>query len=171
MAERGILAPGERLELIGGELFQKPVMKPPHASAVDRIVELFFRQFLGRASVRPQSAVALGELDEPEPDVALLRYDPTGYAMAHPGPADIHLLVEVGDASRGFDRRVKLPLYARAGVPEVWLVDVADELVTVHRDPRDGEYRAPRIARSGERIACEAFPDDALPVDAMLRSL
>jgi Uma2 family endonuclease len=171
MAERGIFAPDERLELVGGELIAMPPVNPPHRSAVNRLGTYLTNLFWERAIVQIQASVVLGNLDEPEPDIAVLRYDETGYDGRPPGATDIHFLVEAGDTSHAYDRRIKLPLYAGAGVPEVWLADVVEKVLTIHREPRGGEYATASIARAGMRVSCAAFPDDAIPVDVIFRSL
>jgi Uma2 family endonuclease len=124
---------GERLELIGGLLLLREPQGSRHAAAIRRVVDAL-RQVLGpewRADT--QLPIALDDESEPEPDVAVVPHDPTAYRDAHPSrPA---LVVEVADSSYRFDRAQKMSLYARAGISESWLVNVAQEAVEVHRDP------------------------------------
>ena len=103
-----------------------------------------------------------------QPDVVILRERPDGYAQAPAEPRDVLLLVEAADTSYRYDRRVKLPLYARSGVPEVWIVDLTHDVVETYRD-RDAEHYATttRVGRGGV-VAPAAFPDIALVVDAIL---
>ena len=77
-------------------------------------------------------------------------------------------MVEVGMSSRRFDCRVKLPLYAETGIPEVWLVDLVERIVLVAREPSGSTYATTTIARRGDSIACAAFPDDPIPVDQII---
>jgi Uma2 family endonuclease len=133
MAEAGIIQPKERVELIEG---------------AQLLSEVFNRRAVVRAS-SSQSSLS------PEPAVALLRWDPTGYAGHDPGPADALLLIEVGDSSRAYDRRVKLPLYARTGIP-------------VHREPEGTAYGTNFVVRPGEFIAAQAFPDATIAVDEIV---
>jgi Uma2 family endonuclease len=168
MAEAGVFAPDERVELIEGELIVPPPMGRPHRSAINRLNRLLTSRFNGRAVVQVQCSVILDDYSEPEPDFVLLLEDATGYLHTDPGPAHMLLAIEVGDTSRRFDRRVKVPLYARTGVPEVWLVDVVEQAVFIYCDLANGAYATTRVARRGEQIACTAFPGDALPVDEIL---
>jgi Uma2 family endonuclease len=103
-----------------------------------------------------------------EPEFALLAWDPTGYEGRDPGPADTLLLIEVSYSSRRFDRRVKVPLYAETGVPEVWLVDLVDAAVRVFRDRVSDKYATTQVAHRGETIACAAFPKDPIAVSDIL---
>jgi Uma2 family endonuclease len=98
--------------------------------------------------------------------LALLRDD--GYAEAHPTASDLFLLVEVSDASLAYDRQVKLPLYAREGVPEVWLVEINPARISVHRSPSLGIYQEIQIKPCGDRIDLLAFPDVELAVEDIL---
>jgi len=115
-----------------------------------------------------QSLVRLDTNSEPEPDLALLRPRPDFYAEAHPGPADLLLVVEMADSSLGFDRAVKLPLYARAGVPEVWVLDVADRCLEIHRAPSEITY-AERLRRgAGKTVGVQLVPAVEIALDRLL---
>jgi Uma2 family endonuclease len=164
MARVGILHPEERVELIAGEIVSMPPLGPLHCDATTWVAHLLTMRLGDRALVRAQCSVRLSEISEPQPDIAVVRWREQGYRQRHPGTKDIFLLVEVGDSSRSFDRRVKLPLYAASGVPEVWLVDVRDACIHVFHDPIEGEYRTSLSARKGERIYPLAFPDALLEV-------
>lgn len=168
MAEAGILSEDDRVELIEGEVVQMSPIGSRHAACVDRLSTLF-HQHVGRAAiVRVQGPVRLGEYSEPQPDLALLRPRNDFYAQGHPTPADILLLVEVAETSQGYDRDVKLPLYARAGVPEVWLVDLVENAIYVYCQPQGGVYKEVRQARRGESLAPRMLPHVALDVEAIL---
>lgn len=162
MAEAGILGEDDRVELLEGEIVEMAPIGSGHAACVDRLTHLLVRQFAEKAIIRVQNPVRLGERSEPQPDLALLRPRPDFYAKAHPGPEDILLLVEVAETSVGVDREVKLPLFARAGVPEVWLVDLPGERIEVYRKPTPQGYQEVRQVRRGECVASQAFPDIAL---------
>jgi Uma2 family endonuclease len=124
MAETGILKPDDRVELLDGDIISMAPMSSRHAAAISKISAWLQRESTGRAIVRVQSPIQLDDFSEPEPDVALLRTEATHYADAHPGPGDILLAIEVAQSSLGFDREVKIPHYARAGIAEVWLVNL-----------------------------------------------
>jgi len=158
MAKAGILNEDDRVELIDGEIVEMPPIGIPHASNVDRLAHLFFLHVGQRAIVRVQNPVQLSEHSEPQPDLALLRPRDDFYASAHPGPADVLLLIEIADTSIDYDREVKAPLYARADITEYWLVDLARQRIEVYRDPAAGEYRQLRLVRRDERLAPEALP-------------
>lgn len=158
MAQAGILGEDDRVELIEGEIVEMTPIGRRHASCVARLVHRFGRELRDAAVIWPQNPVRLGEDSEPEPDLALLRPRADFYASGHPGPEDVLLLVEVADSSADPDRRVKVPLYARSGIQEVWLVDLEQETVTIYRDPAPDGYRTAQVVRRGDELAPAAFP-------------
>ena len=168
MAEAGILTEDDRVELIEGEIVEMAPIGPSHAGRVDRLTELFVERLAGRAIVRVQNPVRLSQRSEPEPDLALVRRRPDFYTQAHPGPEDVFLVVEVMETSAEHDREEKLPLYAQAGIPEVWLVDLAAECIEVYRRPSPEGYEDLRRRCRGERLSPQAFPDVELAVDEVL---
>jgi Uma2 family endonuclease len=124
MAEAGVLQPTERVELIEGKIVQMAAIGSRHAECVDRLNRILVQGIEDRGTVRVQNPVRLSDHSEPEPDIALVRPRPEGYADRHPGPDDALLIVEVADTTLTLDREVKMPLYARAGIPECWTVDL-----------------------------------------------
>ncbi|MDW8183673.1 MAG: Uma2 family endonuclease [Anaerolineae bacterium] len=168
MREAGILSEDDPVELIEGEIIQMPPISSMHAGCVDRLTMLLMEGVRRRAIVRVQSPIHLGERSEPQPDLALLRPRGDFYASAHPGPGDVLLVIEVAESSGEYDRERKLPLYARSGIPEAWVVDLERGEVVVGRDPAPEGYRALRIARRGETLSPLAFPDFTLLVDELL---
>jgi Uma2 family endonuclease len=168
MAEAGILSEDDRVELLEGEIVAMSPIGSRHAACVDRLTQYLVVQVRGRAIVRVQSPIRLGEHSEPQPDLALLKPRPDFYASSHPGPEDVLLVVEVAETSAAGDREVKVPMYARFGVPEVWLVDLAGDQVEVFREPSAEGYREVRVLRRGESLAPAFLPDLLLPVDAVL---
>jgi Uma2 family endonuclease len=169
MTELGILRAGERVELIEGEIIQMEAIGSRHAGCVNRLTQLFVRGVGDRGIVAIQNPVRLSDLSEPEPDVAVLKPRPDTYASAHPGPAEVLLIVEVADTTVGFDRGTKAPLYARCGVAEYWLVDINADQVEVHRTPSsDAGYRDVRVHRRGEILRPLAFPELEVPTAAIL---
>jgi Uma2 family endonuclease len=140
MAEVGILAPDARVELIEGEIID---MAPPgsvHAGTVDYLLQVLGAAVAGRATLRVQNPVRLSEYSELQPDLALLRPREDFYRAHHPRAEDVLLIIEVAASSLRFDRRKKVPLYARHGVPEVWLVDLGSQRLLRYRSPRQGTY-------------------------------
>lgn len=146
MCEAGVFREDDRLELIEGEIIEMSPIGKRHAAAVRRLNNLVTRS-LGEdeALVDAQNPVVLGDVSEPQPDLALLRPRSDFYAE-HPGPGDILLLVEVADTSLAYDREVKVPTYARHGVPEVWIADLEGSVVEIYRRPTaDGYARVERL--------------------------
>ncbi len=141
MGEAGILHDDDRIELIDGEIIAMAPIGQEHAGTVDSLAEALFQAFAGRAIVRVQGPIRLDDENEPQPDFAVMRRRADFYRSGPPpGPADVLLLIEVADSSLRFDRAVKLPLYARAGIPEVWIVNIRQRVVEVHRCPQDGQF-------------------------------
>ncbi len=168
LAAAGVLDEDDRVELIAGEIVQMAPIGPAHAGKVNRLTEFFVQRFQGRAIVTVQNPVRLDRYSEPQPDVVLLRWRDDFYENKTPEPSDILLLVEVAHSSLAFDRNVKLRLYARAGIPEVWLLDVGKRQLTVHRSPGPDGYADERTVGPGESLAPAAFPEDGIDVDEIL---
>lgn len=168
MAEAGILGPDERVELLNGEIYTMAAIGNRHARCVDFAGEWFIIRLAGRAIVRIQGPVRLSSGAEPEPDLALLRPRADRYGAARPGPDDILLLIEVADTSLAHDRDLKLPLYAAAGIREVWLVDLTSNQVLVHRDPSPTGYRSVSTVGRDGALTPAAFPDLGMQVAELL---
>ena len=168
MAEAGILTEKDRVELLDGEIVVMAPIGNRHQSSVDGHGEMFTLSLRGRANVRVQGPVRLDDDNEPEPDVMLLRRRDDYYATAHPGPDDVLLLIEVADTTLDFDRNVKLRLYARAGIPEVWIVNLQDRRVETYAEPEGDQYGSIRHYGPGESVAPLSFPDIALEVERVI---
>jgi len=169
MGEAGILADDPRIELIGGSVIVREPTGSRHAGTVDRIAHLFFSRLSGQAIVRVQNPVTFPDaMSELQPDLMLLRPRADFYVGAHPGAADVLLLVEVADSTLRLDRRVKIPLYARAGIADVWLLDLTTERIEMYREPSGGRYGNIVRLERGAGLAPLAFPDLALLVEALL---
>ena len=140
MAEVGLLAPDARVELIEGEIIDMPPSGTPHAGLLSRLTRLLLAAAGTRAGVRVQLPLRLDDYSEPEPDFAVLKWRQDEYTGAHPMPHDTLLVIEVSQSSLRYDRKRKLPLYARHGIPEVWIVDVVDLRLHTFDCPRDGHY-------------------------------
>jgi len=168
MAEVGILTEDDRVELLDGQIVAMTPIGPPHAGCVTRLTRLLTRALGDAATVSIQNPVVLGAHWEPEPDVAVLAFRADGYAARHPGPRDVLLLIEVVDSSTHIDRRLKLPAYAAAGIPEAWLADLPADRIEVHRDPTPQGYAAVRIAERGDTVTPLALEGVSLRVDDVL---
>lgn len=151
LAGAGILGEDDRVELLEGQLVDMSPIGPRHALVVDALAELLITAIAGRAGVRVQNPIELDDRSEPQPDIAVVRRPWRGYPNTHPRPSDILLLIEVADTSLETDSGAKQELYARAGIPEFWLVDLTTDTVVIHRDPRGGRYASlTKLASSGE---------------------
>ena len=169
MGELGILHEDERVELVEGEIVEMSPIGPAHGSVVARINSVLLPPLVGRAILWPQNALVLPRQTSMfQRDVALIRPRDDFYRTANPEPRDVLLLIEVMDSPVYYDRRVKLPIYARAGLGEIWLANVTNNTVEVCRRPVGGEYRDRRVAARSDTISPLAFPDLALPVQALL---
>ncbi len=165
MVELGLFE-DERIELLAGVLVPMSPAGPAHAHAVGRLNELFVVALHGRAVMRPQLPIALSDDSEPEPDLVV---SPTGdYWREHPSQA--YLVIEVADSSLRKDRRIKGALYAAAGVPEYWLVNLVDKVFEVHRDPAPAGYDSIVRVGRGEAVAPLRFPDLFVAVDDVIPS-
>ena len=157
MVETGILTEDDRVELINGEIIAMSPINSPHAGLVKRI-NAFFTKLLGdEVIVSVQDPLTVGDTSEPEPDVMLLKPRDDFYASAHPRPSDVYLLIEVADSSLRIDREVKLPVYASAGVPEVWIINLADQQLEMHRSAAEGKYRLKETAQRKQEITVPHF--------------
>jgi Uma2 family endonuclease len=169
MIEAGVLSEDERIELIQGEIIEMSPIGNRHAGCVRWFLRSFSSRLASRAVIDVQDPVSLEEQQsEPQPDVVLFRYREDCYRAQLPTPEDVLLVVEVADSSFVYDRDVKIPLYAKAGIPEAWLVAFPSDSVFSYRNPSPTGYQTVREYRRGEVIAPEAFPDEQFTVDEIL---
>ena len=169
MGEKGILTPDERVELIDGEIVLMPPKSPPHASVVNRITQLLIRSIgADEAMVWCQCPITFPGNTEPEPDVAIIQPRGDYYRSNLPTPEDVLLLIEVSQSTLRYDHTVKLPLYAIARIPEVWIVNLADNVVEVYRNPEGSSYQETATYGAGDTVSSEAFPRIVLPVAELL---
>jgi Uma2 family endonuclease len=162
MVALGIFGEDERLELIEGAVVEMAPIGHDHAVCVANLNELLVLGVRKRALVWGNGPARVAIDSVPQPDLALLRR--RSYRTGSPRPDDVLLIVEVADSSLRYDRTTKLRLYARAGIQEYWIVDVAGEAIEVHRAPEGDGYRERARAGRGERIAPVAFPDLTIAV-------
>jgi Uma2 family endonuclease len=159
MAEAGILGRGERVELIDGEIIDMSPIGAVHAAVVNVLVRHVARHLGGATFASSQNPLRLDDENEPEPDLSILRPRADCYSASHPTPADALLVIEVADTSLAYDLDIKVPLYARHGVPEIWVIEAATGRTHVFRTPIEGG------AGYAERRLFEA--DDPLPFAAI----
>jgi len=164
MAEAGILAEDERVELIDGEIVEMAPIGTRHIGCVINATRLFITRLGDRAVISPQNPVVILPRSEPQPDVVLLRPGAVSYSHKRPASEDVLLAVEVADTTVRFDRLVKARLYSRAGIPEFWLCLVADGVIEVYRGPSVDGYAGVTVHGSGEIVSALAFPDVSFAV-------
>lgn len=168
MAEVGILAAGERVELLNGVITRMAPIGGDHATSVTELGWSLSRRLPDSVRVRVQQPIRIPPESEPEPDLVVVPYRPGAFRSRHPGPEDVLLLIEVADSSLRYDRDLKLPLYAAAGIPEAWLFDVRHHCVLVNREPKDGRYTVQEIVERDGTLTPLAFPEHTLNVAEIL---
>lgn len=166
MVEVGLLREDARVELIGGEIVEMSPVGWVHARCVNRLTKMLVRLAGDRYEINVQNPIALGEGDEPQPDLALAREDPRRRRL--PGPEDVVLVVEVSDTTLGYDKNIKLPLYAAVGIPEAWVVDLQNRQVEVHTNPGPDGYQEAHKIGTGQTIRSGAVEGLSLSVDEIL---
>lgn len=171
MGDAGILNEDSRVELIDGLIISMSPIGDPHVGCVNRLNYLFAsRLYTGEepppAIVSVQNPVRLNQYSEPQPDLVLIRPNKVGV----PEPEDVFLVVEVAMTSLSFDREIKVPRYAAAGIPEVWVVALEEDHVAVYRKPGAEGYAEEVQFIRGEAIAIETLPEAGyFAVEEMLR--
>lgn len=167
MAETGILTPHERVELIRGAVRRMSPKNRPHVIATARILALLGKKLEGRASVYPGAPVVLERLQsEPEPDI-LVCSNPHVEAYGTDATAPL-LVIEVADSSLRIDLGDKASLYAEAGIPEYWVVNLVERVLVVFREPRNGVYQRRSTLHPGDRVTPDSWPDLELEVASLL---
>lgn len=141
----GVLEEDDRIELLNGEIVAMPPINPLHADLVDTLLHELLPQVAGRAILRVQNPITLPNDSEPEPDIALVIGERHRYRERHPGPDEVLLLIEVADSSARHDMRTKLPVYAEAGIPEVWIVEAERRRISVFTQPEGNGYRVTQV--------------------------
>ena len=169
LAEIGVLRPEHRVELLNGEFYDKPRRSPFHCSVTCELSTLFCLNSRDRWIVSVHIPLRLDEFSEPEPDLMLVRFRDDYYYNQHLGPADALLVIEVAENALEFDRELKLPAYGRAGISEVWIVNLNELTVDVYREPHFAGYASRTVLRAGEQASPAAFPDVSVDVAELLR--
>jgi len=154
MGEVGILGPDDRVELIAGEIIDMSPIGSLHAALVRAIATTLTHHARERALLAIQDPLALADTSQPQPDLAILRPRADFYAAAHPGPADVLLVIEVADTTLAFDLDVKVPLYAAAGIPEAWVIEAASRRTHVFRRPVNGRYTERHVVEPDSEVTC-----------------
>jgi Uma2 family endonuclease len=166
MAEAGLFVE-DRVELLDGDIVQMSPIGPPHARCVNRLNMFFATAVRDYATVQVQGPVRIGDFWVPQPDLTVMQNETYLAGVGWATPEDVLLVIEVSDTSLRYDR-AKLPAYARAGVQEAWLVHLPNEVVFVHREPVEDEFRVIQTYRRGEHIGPLRLRALQVEVDAIL---
>ncbi|HND21350.1 MAG TPA: Uma2 family endonuclease [Acidobacteriota bacterium] len=159
MVETGILTEDDRTELIAGVVISMSPFGSRHAACVKRFNALLSRQLLGKVIIGVQDPIQLDSFTEPQPDLSILQFRDDFYAEQHPRAREVLLLIEVSDLSLSYDRDTKLPLYAQAEIPEVWIVDLTAEKILAYQQPKAGKYEVQETYTAATKLTSVAgFP-------------
>lgn len=162
MLDVGILTEDSPVELIEGELIWMAAHGGQHIRCVTLLSRALTLAYASEFYVSTQNSIRLDVRSEPEPDIAILRSLPEG--RSPPSSSDVILVVEVSDTSLTYDLDVKAPLYARAGIPEYWVVDLADRRVLKHSEPVDGRYSVVESFSGADRLTTLTSPSISIEV-------
>lgn len=168
MVRVDLISESAHAELIDGAVWRLAQISPRHASTVTRMDRALSAVIADTVSVRVRGPILLDDYNEPQPDLTLIDFRQDFYATQNPMPEDIDLVIEVADTSLQWDRKIKAPLYARAGIPEFWLVDLHGEAIVRYSEPLEGKYRVVRRLRRGQHLTAATLPGLRLPVAAIL---
>lgn len=167
MIQAGILTEDDRVELLHGEIIEMSPVGDLHFGTVNWLDQKLKESLIGQAIVSIKGPVRLGDHSEPEPDIAICRFNPDYYRKGKPTAKDIFLIVEVSDSTLTKDREVKLPIYAESGIPVYWIVNLQDSQVEVHSHPDGNIYKKREIYILGDSITVPSF-DLTIELDEML---
>lgn len=156
MGEVGIL-PEKGQELIHGEIIEMSPIGSRHAATVDKASDYLKELLKGKATIRVQNPIIIPTYSEPEPDIAVVKFRSDYYAEHHPTPEDVILLIEVADSSIEFDRKTKMSLYASAGIPIYWIIDLENKQIETFSLPKGDTYSHTNILKKGDQIALGSF--------------
>jgi Uma2 family endonuclease len=169
MAETGVLPPDARVELLNGEIIDMSPIRPFHGGVTKYLIQFFTSAARGRWITAVQDPVRLDDYSEPQPDLMLLKPVPDFYRKRHPRPEDVFLIIEVSDTTLARDQGDKLAAYARAGIAEVWIINVTNETIEVYREPNFTAYAIKTVLGPGGQAAPQAFADVVLGVAALVK--
>jgi Uma2 family endonuclease len=168
MGEAGVFQDDDRVELLEGEIITMTPIGPRHASCVRRLIATLAPLVGADAILDVQNPLPLAAQTEPQPDVVLLKPRSDYYRDAHPGPSEVLLVIEVADSSADHDRAVKVPQYARAGIAELWVVNLPERLIEVYRQPAAGEYAEHVAVGPGRTLRLPGLGHRQIVVDDVL---
>ena len=167
MIEMGMIEDYERSEIIDGEMVPKMTIGDKHAAVVNRLNRILARLLPNSVLLSVQNPLRISDFDEPEPDFVLAdltRYD----GNRHPRPEETLVVIEVADASLKVDRATELPMYAKAGIGEVWIVNLRDDVVEIHQEPTVDIYQHVKVFKRGEKVDSPTLPQLSFDVDSII---
>ncbi|BAQ60003.1 Predicted dioxygenase [Geminocystis sp. NIES-3708] len=170
MAEVGILTHDEKVELINGQIITMSPQGSFHAAAITRTNRLLNNQ-LNKILIRLQLPIIVNDFSEPEPDIAIVKYDPFDYDDRHPLATEVYLIIEIADTTLKTDLEIKRQLYASANIPEYWVLDLKQRQLYVYRESNSQDYQTTIILSDQESIIPLNFPETEIKVSEMLRPL
>ena len=168
MIDAGVFVGNSNYELIEGEIVKKMPQGKFHIACINRLNMLFAPRLVGRAIVSIQNAIVIGDISEPEPDVALLKFREDFYATGKATAEDVLLLIEVSDSTVNYDRDVKIRVYAEAEVAEVWLVNLPRQILEVHLEPEKGKYKLVKKYEKSEIVSPSLLPEIKLKISDII---
>ena len=168
MSDIGLFPEDKRFELIRGEILEMPGAKPPHSGRVNRLTHLFTSRLGDTIVLSVQNPSSIDDYSEPVPDVSLLKPRMDFYTKNHPLPEDVLLVIEISHTTLRFDTRIKAPLYAEAGIPEYWILNIPQNVLEVRTEPVNGRYSRVETLKPGEAVSPRSFPGVTFRVEEIL---
>lgn len=168
LVECGVLEEAPGTELIDGQIFRLPKPTPRRSAVMTYLLNYLAPQLTDRAMVRTRSAIVIDDFNEPEPDIAIVSDERKRFAAEHPTAEDTFVLMAVSESTAEHDLTKRATLYASAGIPEYWVVDLNRDLVVVHREPTDDRYAVVQDCGADDVVAPKAFADIELAVRDIL---
>ncbi len=165
--EMGLFGPSPKIELIRGEIYLKPTMNRPHATAIGKGLTTLTTAFGVGYNVRPQLPIGLSTDGEPEPDLTVVAGEPDDY-VEHPTESDVLLVLEISDSTLAFDQGLKSETYAEAGIAEYWILDINARTLEVRREPHGKTYRSTHLYDDTQSASPLAKPSAQISVAALL---
>lgn len=165
MIEAGILTEDDKVELIRGEIIHMSPKGSKHAACIRKILSWLPQLLVDGIQLQVQDPIHLLNDSEPEPDLAIVKFDKDFYAHAHPQANDVLLLIEVADTSLSVDRSTKASLYAEAGITEYWIINLPEQVIEVYKSPQGQRYKEIRIAEPGDTLSLPTIGIETAVVD------
>ncbi len=168
MIDAGVFVGNSDYELIEGEIVKKITQGDFHIACINRLTRIFSRNCGDDVILSVQNAVVISNISEPEPDVTLLKFREDFYASGKAAQEDVLLLIEVSDSTIKYDRTMKIPLYAEAGIVEVWLVNLPRQISEIYTEPENGKYKIVKKCEKSQVVSPKLLPEINLKVSDII---